>query len=237
MVRLGEMLYEGKSKKIFATDDPRKVVQFFKDDATAFDGAKKGTIVNKGVINNAVSAHLYAKLEREGIPTHFIDKLSEREQLVRKVTILPIEVVVRNWAAGSLTKRYGVPEGTKLERPLLEFFYKDDSLHDPLCTEDHVLLFNWASAEQTAYLKAAAARVNAFLLSFFDGIGIKLVDYKLEFGTTDDGAILLADEISPDGCRLWDKLTDEKMDKDRFRRDLGKVEEAYEEVSRRILGA
>ncbi|MBZ0254131.1 MAG: phosphoribosylaminoimidazolesuccinocarboxamide synthase [Candidatus Methylomirabilis sp.] len=236
----GELLYEGKAKKLFATDKPDLLLQVFKDEATAFDGAKKGIIADKGKLNCAISSRIFRMLEGAGVRTHFVERTGEREMLVRKVRIVPIEVVVRNRVAGSLSKRYGIPEGTPLAAPLQEFFLKSDPLHDPLVTEQAILAFGWATAAEIARLRAEALKVNDILRGFFDRRGIELVDFKLEFGVAQggplDGQILLADEITPDGCRLWDKKTQEKMDKDRFRRDLGKVEEAYQEVAQRVLG-
>ncbi|GAB0057713.1 Phosphoribosylaminoimidazole-succinocarboxamide synthase [Candidatus Magnetaquicoccaceae bacterium FCR-1] len=231
-----EKLYEGKAKAIFATDDPNHFIQYFKDDATAFNGVKKGTIADKGVINNLVTSKLMTILDAVGIPTHFVQRLNDREQLIRKVSIIPIEVVVRNVAAGSMSKRLGVPEGQQLPRPVLEFYYKADALDDPLIIRDHALVFGWATEAELAWIEAAVKRINDVLIGFFANIGIRLVDYKLEFGrlASDPSQVVLADEISPDTCRLWDFVTNEKLDKDRFRRDLGGVVEAYQEVARRM---
>lgn len=231
-----EKLYEGKAKAIFATDDPNHFIQYFKDDATAFNGVKKGTIADKGVINNLVTSKLMTILDAVGIPTHFVQRLNDREQLIRKVSIIPIEVVVRNVAAGSMSKRLGVPEGQQLPRPVLEFYYKADALDDPLIIRDHALVFGWATEAELAWIEAAVKRINDVLIGFFANIGIRLVDYKLEFGrlASNPSQVVLADEISPDTCRLWDFVTNEKLDKDRFRRDLGGVVEAYQEVARRM---
>lgn len=231
-------LYEGKSKRVFATDDPDAFDVYFKDDATAFNGAKKGVIEGKGVINCAVSTALFAWLETQGVPTHHIERTGDRVWRVRRVEIVPVEVVVRNIVAGSLAKRTGLEEGTVLARPVVELYYKSDALNDPMVNEDHALAFGWATADELAAMRAAALKVNGLLVPFFAGIGVKLVDYKLEFGRSLDSrrpGLLLADEITPDGCRLWDAATNEKLDKDRFRRDLGRVEETYREIGDRIL--
>ncbi|MBF0165911.1 MAG: phosphoribosylaminoimidazolesuccinocarboxamide synthase, partial [Magnetococcales bacterium] len=216
-----EKLYEGKAKVIFATDDPNLFIQYFKDDATAFNGVKKGTIADKGVINNLVTSKLMTIIDAVGIPTHFVKRLNDREQLIRKVSIIPIEVVVRNVAAGSMSKRLGVPEGQQLPRPVLEFYYKADALDDPLIIRDHALVFGWATEAELAWIEASCKRINDVLIGFFANIGIRLVDYKLEFGrlASNPSQVVLADEISPDTCRLWDFVTNEKLDKDRFRRD------------------
>lgn len=229
-----EQLYEGKAKKVFKTDDPEVYIVDYKDDATAFDGLKKGTIVGKGVVNNRMSNLLFQMLEKKGIETHFVKELSERETAVKKVSIVPLEVIVRNIAAGSFSKRFGVEEGTVLKCPTLEFCLKDDDLHDPMINEYHILALGLASKEDLKTITDMTFRVNEALKEFFLSIGIELVDFKLEFGRTTDGKIILADEISPDTCRLWDSKTHEKLDKDRFRRDLGGVEDAYHEVMRRI---
>ena len=231
-----EQLYEGKAKKVFATDDPNVVLVSYKDDATAFIGLKKGTITGKGVINNRMSNFLMKILEKDGIPTHYIEELNDRETLVKKVTIVPLEVIVRNVAAGSLTKRVGVPEGTPLREPVLEYCYKDDALGDPMVNEYHIAAMGWADDETMEKIAYYALRINDLLLAYFKGHGVDLIDFKLEFGKTADGTIVLADEISPDTCRLWDSETHEKLDKDRFRRDLGGVEEAYQEVMKRLMG-
>lgn len=229
-----EQLYEGKAKKVFKTDDPEVYIVDYKDDATAFDGLKKGTIVGKGVVNNRMSNLLFQMLEKKGIETHFVKELSERETAVKKVSIVPLEVIVRNIAAGSFSKRFGVEEGTVLKCPTLEFCLKDDDLHDPMINEYHILALDLASKEDLETITDMTFRVNEALKEFFLSIGIELVDFKLEFGRQSDGKIILADEISPDTCRLWDSKTHEKLDKDRFRRDLGGVEDAYHEVMRRI---
>ncbi|MPM07557.1 Phosphoribosylaminoimidazole-succinocarboxamide synthase [bioreactor metagenome] len=229
-------LYEGKAKKVFATDDPRYCIVSYKDDATAFNGQKKGTILGKGVINNRVTNHLMRQLEKAGIPTHFAEELSERETLVKKVKIVPLEVIIRNISAGSFAARYGVEEGIVFDEPTIEFSFKNDALNDPLINEYHALALKLATREDIETIKKYAFAVNDFLKSFMKGIGIDLVDFKLEFGKTADGQIVLADEISPDTCRLWDSKTHEKLDKDRFRRDLGGVEDAYQEILKRMLG-
>ncbi len=228
-------LYEGKAKIIYETEDPDIVIQFFKDDATAFNAKKKGTIVNKGVLNNQISSYIFQLLEHEGIKTHFVKQLSPREMAVKKLDIIPIEVVVRNRIAGSMAKRFGKEEGGKLPFPVLEFYYKDDALDDPMITETHIKAFEIATEEEVAAIKEAALKVNEILSAFLKERELILVDYKLEFGKH-RGEILLGDEFTPDGSRLWDAKTQEKMDKDRFRRDLGKVEEAYQEVCQRIVG-
>ncbi|WP_206831759.1 phosphoribosylaminoimidazolesuccinocarboxamide synthase [Alicyclobacillus fructus] len=230
------LLYEGKAKKVFATSDPAVVRVLYKDDATAFNGEKRGTIAGKGAINNQVSNLLFRYLEEHGVPTHFVEEVSERETLVRKVEIIPLEVVVRNLAAGSFAKRFGIEEGTPLERPLVEFYYKNDALGDPLVTDDHALLLHLATEDDLAKLRRLALAVNDLLTRRFREAGLLLVDFKLEFGRLPSGEIVLADEISPDTCRLWDERTREKLDKDRFRRDLGGVEEAYQEVFARLKG-
>ena len=229
-----EMIYEGKAKKIYRTDDPQYFVMEYKDDATAFNGEKKGSIRDKGVVNNHMANLLFRYLEQHGIATHFVEELSQRETLVKAVEILPLEVIIRNVAAGSFSKRYGVPEGQPLAKTTLEFSYKKDELGDPLINEDHIFALQLATPEQLEKVREYAFRINELLSAFFDEIGLKLIDFKLEFGWF-QGEILLADEISPDTCRLWDKKTGEKMDKDRFRRDLGNVEEAYQEVLKRIV--
>ncbi len=229
-------MYEGKAKKVFATDDPKLCIVSYKDDATAFNGLKKGTIQGKGVINNRVSNYLMGLLEKEGIPTHVVRELSSTDTLVKKVSIIPLEVIVRNIAAGSLAKRLGVEEGTPMACTVLEFCYKNDELGDPMVNDYHIQAVGLASAEELAVIKDYALRVNRFLQTIFRKVGIELVDFKIEFGKTPDGTVILADEISPDTCRLWDVHTHEKLDKDRFRRDLGGVEEAYQEIARRLLG-
>ncbi len=231
-----EQLYEGKAKKVFATDDPELVLVSYKDDATAFNGLKKGTIEGKGVINNRVTNHLMRLLETKGIPTHLVKELSPRETLVKKVQIVPLEVIVRNVAAGSLSKRLGLPEGTPMKKTVLEFCYKDDALGDPMVNRYHIAAMEWATDEEMATISDYALRVNAALSEYLADLNIELIDFKLEFGRTKDGTIVLADEISPDTCRFWDKTTHEKLDKDRFRRDLGGVEDAYHEILKRLLG-
>ena len=229
-------IYEGKAKKVYATDDPNLVIVDYKDDATALDGLKKGTIVGKGVINNQMTNRLMAKMEKAGIPTHFVKELSERETLVKKVSIVPLEVIIRNISAGHFASRYGVEEGIVFDQPTIEFSYKNDDLHDPLLNEYHALALKLATREEIDLIKKYAFGVNEVLKAFWSECGVTLVDFKLEFGKTADGTIVLADEISPDTCRLWDETTHEKLDKDRFRRDLGGAEEAYEEVMRRLMG-
>lgn len=230
-----EMLYEGKAKKVFKTDDPDFLIVDYKDDATAFNGEKKGQIAGKGVVNNTMTNIIFQILADKGIPTHLVKQLSERETLVKAVKILPLEVIVRNISAGSFAKRYGVEEGIIFKKPALEFSYKNDELGDPLINDDHVLALELATEEQIATVKKYALAVNEELKKFFLDKDLKLVDFKIEFGIH-KGEIVLADEISPDTCRLWDVHTNEKMDKDRFRRDLGKVEETYQEVFNRVKG-
>ena len=230
-----EQLYEGKAKKVYATDDPELVIVSYKDDATAFDGAKKGTIVGKGVINNQMTNRLMARMEKAGIPTHFVKELSERETLVRKVSIVALEVIVRNLSAGHFASRYGVKEGIVFPEPTIEFSYKNDELHDPLLNAYHAVALGLASWKEIELIKKYAFAVNDVLKAFWADCGVTLVDFKLEFGKTAQGQIVLADEISPDTCRLWDAKTGEKLDKDRFRRDMGGVEDAYAEVMRRLL--
>ena len=229
-----EQLYEGKAKKVYATDDPELLIVDYKDDATAFNGLKKGTIAGKGVINNQMSNRLMAKLEKSGVPTHFVRELSERETLVKKVSIVPLEVIIRNIAAGSFSKRYGVPEGVVFEQPTIEFSYKNDELGDPLLNSYHALALKLATPAEIETIKDYSFRVNDFLKAFWKECGVTLVDFKLEFGRLSDGTIVLADEISPDTSRLWDAKTGEKLDKDRFRRDRGGGEEAYAEVMGRL---
>jgi len=230
-----EQLYEGKAKQVWSTDDPELVIQYFKDDATAFDAQKRGTIVGKGVANNAISERLFKLLEGAGVKTHFVERPSDREMLVRRLRIFPIEVVVRNVVAGSLAKRMGRDEGERLPSPVLELYYKDDALHDPMINESHALVFGLATRADLDAIAATSLRVNAVLQPFFAERDLTLVDFKLEYGRTADGTILLGDEICPDTCRLWDVKTGERLDKDRFRRDLGRVEEAYQEVYRRVV--
>ena len=229
-------LYEGKAKKVFATTDPDLYIVDYKDDATAFNGEKKGTIAGKGVINNRVTNHLMRMLEQKGIPTHFVQELSERETLVKKVTIVPIEVIVRNIAAGSLSKRLGLPEGTKMRSTVLEYCYKDDALADPMINNYHIAAMGLATEQELTKIAYYSLEINKILGEYLKDAGIELIDFKLEFGRTGDGTIVLADEISPDTCRFWDSATGEKLDKDRFRRDMGGVEDAYQEVMRRLLG-
>jgi phosphoribosylaminoimidazole-succinocarboxamide synthase len=233
-MQVKEMLYEGKAKKVFATDDPQVYMVQYKDSATAFDGKKKGTIEGKGVVNNRMSNLLFKMLETKGIPTHYIEELNDRETLVKKVQIVPLEVIIRNITAGSFSKRFGVEEGRELLNPTLEFCYKDDALGDPMINEYHITALGLANKEELATITDMVFKINAALKEAFLGMGIKLVDFKVEFGRLDDGTIILADEISPDTCRLWDAETNEKLDKDRFRRDLGGVEEAYQEVFKRL---
>jgi len=233
-MKRGALLYEGKAKRVYSTDDPRQCIVEFKDDATAFNGVKKGTITDKGIMNNAMSSHLFTMLGAAGVANHFLGRVSDREMLVRRVQIIPLEVIVRNIAAGSMSKRLGIPEGTILDKPVVEFSYKDDALGDPLVNEDHIRALGAATDEEVATLRRLALRVGDLLRERFGSVGITLVDFKLEFGRM-DGTILLADEISPDTCRFWDTATGEKLDKDRFRRDLGGVEEGYHEVLGRLL--
>ena len=230
-----EQIYEGKAKKVFRTDAPERFIVEYKDDATAFNGLKKGTILGKGAINNRMTNLLMAMLEQKGVPTHFVEELSDRETVVKKVSIVPLEVIIRNISAGSFAKRYGVEEGIPFDEPTIEFSYKNDDLGDPLINSNHARALKLATREEIDTIISLAFRVNDALKAFFLEIGIKLVDFKLEFGRLADGSIVLADEISPDTCRLWDKETNEKLDKDRFRRDLGNVEGAYQEVMRRRL--
>ena len=229
-------LYEGKAKKVYATDDPEIVIVSYKDDATAFDGKKKGTIQGKGSINNRMTNHLMKMLSEHGIPTHLIEELSDRETAVRKVRIVPLEVIVRNISAGHFASRYGVPEGIVFDDPVVEFSYKNDELHDPLLNDDHAVALKLASRDEIARIRKMALQINGLLKATLSEAGVTLVDFKLEFGKTSDGTLVLADEISPDPCRFWDSQTGEKLDKDRFRRDLGGVEDAYIEMRRRILG-
>ncbi|MBO6561307.1 MAG: phosphoribosylaminoimidazolesuccinocarboxamide synthase [Nisaea sp.] len=230
-------LYEGKAKDLYEGPEPGTIIQYFKDDATAFNNEKHGVITGKGVLNNRISEYLMTRLSEIGIPTHFVRRLNMREQLVREVEIIPVEVVVRNVAAGSIAKRFGIEEGTLLPRSIIEYYYKSDELGDPMVAEEHITAFGWATTQDIDDIIALSLRVNDFLTGLFVGVGLRLVDLKLEFGryyTEDTLQIVLADEISPDNCRLWDTKTDEKLDKDRFRRDLGGVREAYQEVARRL---
>ncbi len=230
----GKQLYEGKAKKVFETDDPSLLIVSYKDDATAFNGLKKGSIAGKGVINNQMSNYLMALIEKEGIPTHFVRELSDRDTLVRRVAIIPLEVIVRNIAAGSFAKNYGVSEGTVFDRPTVEFSYKNDALGDPLIAPSHILALHLVTEKELDTVSGYALRINEILRSFWSKRGITLVDFKIEFGKTPDGTVILADEISPDTCRLWDTATGTRLDKDRFRRDMGNVEEAYIEVMKRL---
>ena len=231
-----EQIYEGKAKKVYATDDDNLVLVEYKDDATAFNGLKKGTIAGKGVINNKVTNHMMRMLEKEGVPTHYVEELSDRETLVKRVSIVPLEVIIRNISAGSFSKRYGVAEGIVFAEPTIEFSYKNDDLGDPLINSYHAVALGLASRDEIETIKKYAFKVNSFMKKYLLDLGIKLVDFKLEFGRTADGEIVLADEISPDTCRFWDSETNEKLDKDRFRRDLGGVEDAYQEIMRRLMG-
>ena len=229
-----QQLYEGKAKKVFATNDPEKLIVEYKDDATAFNGLKKGTIKGKGVINNQMSNRLMAYLEKQGVPTHFIEEINERETIVKKVSIVPLEVIVRNISAGSFAKHYGVEEGIVFDQPTIEFSYKDDELGDPLLNHYHALALKLATMEEIETIEKYAFKINEVLKAFWLSAGVTLVDFKLEFGRLPDGTIVLADEISPDTSRLWDVKTHEKLDKDRFRRDMGGVEEAYAEIMKRM---
>ena len=228
-----EQLYEGKAKKVFLTDDPDVVLVSYKDDATAFNGIKKGQIKDKGIVNNICSNHLFKLLESKGVPTHYVEQINERETYVKKVQIVPLEGIVRNIATGSMSKRLGIPEGTVLKKPVVEFSYKDDALGDPLINDDHALALGAATEEELATIKALALKVNDILREYFAEIGVTLVDFKLEFGRY-KGGIVLADEISPDTCRFWDSKTGEKLDKDRFRRDLDDVDKGYREIKKRM---
>ncbi|MGI6029353.1 MAG: phosphoribosylaminoimidazolesuccinocarboxamide synthase [Candidatus Heteroscillospira sp.] len=228
-------LYEGKAKKVYATDDPELLIVDYKDDATAFNGLKKGTIAGKGVINNQMSNRLMQRIEKAGVPTHFVRELSPRETVVKKVTIVPLEVIVRNISAGSFSKRYGVEEGMVFDTPTIEYSYKNDALGDPLLNSCHALALKLATAEEIDTIRRYSFRINEVLKDFWKSCGVTLVDFKLEFGRLSDGTIILADEISPDTCRLWDSSTGEKLDKDRFRRDLGGVEDAYAEIMKRLV--
>lgn len=229
-----EQLYEGKAKKVFATSDPELCIVSYKDDATAFNGLKKGTIVGKGVINNKMSNFLMQMLEKEGVPTHFVEQLSDRDTVVEKVSIVPLEVIIRNISAGSFAKHYGVEEGIVFDEPTIEISYKNDDLGDPLLNAYHAIALKLATREEIEQIKSMAFKVNEVLKAYMLTLGVRLVDFKLEFGKTSDGKIVLADEISPDTCRLWDKDTNEKLDKDRFRRDMGGVEDAYNEMMKRL---
>ena len=230
----GALLYEGKAKRIYETNDPELLWIEYKDSATAFDGKKKAEIEGKGRLNNLISSIIFTKLQERGIDSHFVRQLSETEQLVKKVEIIPLETVVRNYAAGSISKRLRIPEGEKLRRPIVEFYYKSDALGDPLLTEDHIEILDLASPDEVELLKTKALEVNKVLTELFAELGVKLIDFKLEFGRDSQGNVLLADEISPDTCRLWDMETNEKLDKDVFRRDLGSLTEAYEAILARL---
>lgn len=227
-------MYEGKAKKVFATNDEKYCIVSYKDDATAFNGLKKGTIMGKGVVNNRVTNHLMKLLEEKGVPTHFVEELSERETVVKKVQIVPLEVIVRNIAAGSLAKRLGLEEGVKMGSTVLEYCYKNDDLGDPMVNEYHILAMGWATREEIDLIAKYALKINEILTEYFKEANIELIDFKLEFGKTSDGEIVLADEISPDTCRFWDTVTKEKLDKDRFRRDLGDVDKGYKEIMKRL---
>ncbi|HRR75435.1 MAG TPA: phosphoribosylaminoimidazolesuccinocarboxamide synthase [Ruminococcus sp.] len=231
-----EQLYEGKAKKVYATNDPDLVIVDYKDDATAFNGEKKGTISGKGVINNRMTNFMFKMLEKEGVPTHLVEEISDRETIVKKVSIVPLEVIIRNVAAGSFSKRMGVEEGKQLLCPILEFSYKNDDLGDPFINDYYALALGIATKEDIDTIAKYAFKVNEFMVKFFKGLNIDLIDFKIEFGKTSDGTIILADEISPDTCRFWDSTTHEKLDKDRFRRDMGGVEEAYQEIMKRLMG-
>ncbi len=231
-----EQLYEGKAKKVYATNDPDLVIVDYKDDATAFNGEKKGTISGKGVVNNRMTNFMFKMLEKEGVPTHLVEEISDRETIVKKVSIVPLEVIVRNVAAGSFSKKLGIEEGTPLKQPTLEFSYKNDDLGDPFINDYYALGLGLATQEEIDTITKYAFKVNEFMLKFFKELNIDLIDFKIEFGRTSDGTIILADEISPDTCRFWDSTTHEKLDKDRFRRDMGGVEEAYAEIMKRLMG-
>ena len=231
-----EQLYEGKAKKVFATEDPNLVIVSYKDDATAFNGLKKGTIAGKGVVNNRMTNYMFRLLEKAGVPTHYVEELNDRETVVKKVSIVPLEVIVRNTAAGSFSKRMGVEEGTALKCPILEFSYKNDDLGDPFINDYYALALGLATKEEIDLITKYTFMVNDFMIDFFKKLNIDLIDFKIEFGKTSDGKIILADEISPDTCRFWDSTTHEKLDKDRFRRDMGGVEDAYAEMMKRIFG-
>lgn len=230
-----ELLYEGKAKKVFRTEDSRHYVVSYKDDATAFNGEKKGTIVGKGVVNNRMSNMMCEMLEKHGVPTHFVEELNDRETVVKAVEIVPLEVIVRNVAAGSFSKRFGVEEGTEFKAPTLEFCLKDDALGDPMINDHHILALGIATEAELKTISAMTFKINNVLRTYFDEVGVKLIDFKIELGRV-DGEIILADEISPDTCRFWDKETNKKLDKDRFRRDMGGVEEVYQEMLRRVSG-
>lgn len=230
-------LYEGKAKKVYATNNPEYYIVEYKDDATAFNGVKRGTISGKGIINNKMSNMMFQLLEKNGVKTHFVEQLNDRETVVKSVKIVPLEIIIRNVAAGSFSKRYGVEEGRQLKTPTLEFSLKNDSLNDPLINDSHILALDIVSEQELDAIRTMAYKVNDVLKEFFAGVGVKLIDFKIEVGRLPDGTIILADEISPDTCRFWDAETNEKLDKDRFRRDMGNVEEAYNEMFRRITNA
>jgi len=229
-----ELLYEGKAKKVYETENPEVLIVSYKDDATAFDGMKKGTIVGKGAINNRMTNHIFKLLAAKGVPTHLVEELNDRETAVKKVAIVPLEVIIRNYSAGSFAKKLGLEEGIRLARPTLEFSYKNDDLHDPFINEYYALALNLATKEEIETITKYAFTVNEVMQAYFSSLGIDLIDFKIEFGRLADGTIILADEVSPDTCRLWDQETHEKLDKDRFRRDMGHVEDAYNEVFRRL---
>ncbi len=231
-----EQLYEGKAKKVYATNDPDLVIVDYKDDATAFNGEKKGTISGKGVVNNRMTNFMFKMLEKAGVPTHLVEEISDRETIVKKVSIVPLEVIVRNVAAGSFSKKLGIEEGTPLKQPTLEFSYKNDDLGDPFINDYYALGLGLATQEEIDTITKYAFMVNDYMKGFFKELNIDLIDFKIEFGRTSDGTIILADEISPDTCRFWDSTTHEKLDKDRFRRDMGGVEEAYQEIMKRLMG-
>lgn len=231
-----EMIYEGKAKKVYNTDDANFVIVDYKDDATAQNGLKKGTITDKGIINNRVTNHLMQMLETHNIPTHYVKEISDRETIVKKVTIVPLEVIVRNIAAGSLAKRLGLEEGHKMSKTVLEYCYKDDSLGDPIVNEYHIMAMEYCTKDELDLIAKYSLKVNEVLTAYLKDLNIELIDFKLEYGKTSDGTIVLADEISPDTCRFWDSITGEKLDKDRFRRDLGGEEDAYKEIMKRLLG-
>lgn len=231
-----EQLYEGKAKKVYATEDPNLVIVSYKDDATAFNGLKKGTISGKGVVNNRMTNYMFRLLEKAGVPTHYVEELNDRETVVKKVSIVPLEVIVRNVAAGSFSKRMGVEEGTALKCPILEFSYKNDDLGDPFINDYYALALGLATKEEIDLIAKYTFMINDFMIDFFKKLNIDLIDFKIEFGKTPDGKIILADEISPDTCRFWDSTTHEKLDKDRFRRDMGGVEDAYAEMMKRVFG-
>ena len=230
------LLYEGKAKKVYTTEDADLLIVSYKDDATAFNGVKKGTIQDKGSVNNRVSNHLMRLLETKGIPTHLVQELNDRESLVKRVTIVPLEVIVRNIAAGSLSKRLGLEEGTKLSKTVLEYCYKDDALGDPMINDYHIFALDLVTPSELQQIADYALKINRILSEYFKDVNVELIDFKIEFGRTSRGQIILADEISPDTCRFWDTRTGEKLDKDRFRRDLGNVSEAYQEILKRLLG-